>query len=90
VPSAGHIGGIQAQGGNTATASGNYGGQNGHQNHNYMLPLSPGGAGNPHHAGHGSTSITPKTTTHAQMQQRQSINEGLMQATGDRNGQHMG
>lgn len=38
-----------------------------------MLPLSPGqGAPN---------SITPKTTTHAQMQ-RQSINEGLA----DRNG----
>ena len=37
--------------------------------HNYMLPLSPGGQGH-------QNSITPKSTTHAQMQ-RQSINEGL-------------
>lgn len=92
VPSAGHIGGISAQGPGSGGGSNNFGGgQNGgHQNHNYMLPLSPGGGGNAHHhGGHQGSSITPKTTTHAQMQQRQSINEGLMQANGDRGGQHM-
>ena len=65
--------------------------------HQYMLPLSPqanqssngpsGGLG-PHahsHFGHQS-SITPKTTTHAQMHQRQSINEGLLNASGERGG----
>jgi hypothetical protein len=44
---------------------------NNNPNHGYMLPLSPGGP-------NGNNSITPKTTTHANMQ-RQSINEGLVE-----------
>ena len=67
--------------------------------HQYMLPLSPqanqsasGGAGSLGHHGHShfahQSSITPKTSTHAQMHQRQSINEGLLNATGDRSGGH--
>ena len=69
--------------------------------HPYVLPLSPQanpsssgpGGGLSHHGashfGHQS-SITPKTTTHAQMHQRQSINEGLLNASGDRGGGHGG
>ncbi len=66
-----------------------------HGHHQYMLPLSPqaNSSGNPPGAGlnhhnhphfNYQSSITPKTTTHAQMHQRQSINEGLLNAGGDR------
>ena len=72
--------------------------------HQYMLPLSPqanGASGGANQAGASLThqmfsgagnSITPKTTTHAQMHQRQSINEGLMNASGsaDRDRHHSG
>ena len=61
VPSAGHVGGIH---GPAAHNSGYNNGPGSHQNHNYMLPLSPGG-NNSHHGGHQGSSITPKTTTHA-------------------------
>ena len=63
-----------------AAANNIFGSSNAH--HYNMLPLSPGGSGSPTgmmgNQGHHNNSITPKTTTHAQMQQRQSINEGLM------------
>lgn len=88
--------------GGANSAAGNAGNSNnlvhGHH-HQYMLPLSPqanqssNGAGLGHH-GHShfahQSSITPKTSTHAQMHQRQSINEGLLNASGERGGGHGG
>lgn len=102
VPTAGaHNSGSGHGGANSA--AGNTGNSNnlvhGHH-HQYMLPLSPqanqssNGAGGLGHHGHShfahQSSITPKTSTHAQMHQRQSINEGLLNASGERGGGHGG
>lgn len=94
--SAGHAGGSST----AATTANQNNLAHGHH-HQYMLPLSPqanqgtgGGSGGIGHHGHShfahQSSITPKTTTHAQMHQRQSINEGLLNASGDRSGGHGG
>jgi|ETNmetMinimDraft_14_1059893.scaffolds.fasta_scaffold02801_3 hypothetical protein len=68
VPNHGNIGGMSGPG--NAAANNILGSSNAH--HQYMLPLSPGGSGSSgvgtgpgHHVNHNS--ITPKTTTHAQM-----------------------